>query len=148
MLAFRDLLLPLNETQRKAKMSDVKDMLLKQELLQKREAPNSAYEIVDVGIKHAHYFRGVSAKNWDAVYIGIGDNPAQALEHALSQAVEEGWNVDHIAKAQSWPDKPSAFDRLCERALEKDMDIGEYLILTPKAECALCYYMGLRLRVN
>jgi hypothetical protein len=141
---------------------------LKQELLKTpddlRELPESEYDLIDGGIEHCQYFQGIGSGDYDAVFVGTGDNPAEALSDALDQAAMDGWNVDHIT--EEWPDKPSVTDEIRqqtrneidedeirnslddpsdEEAFKEAMDaaIEEKL---EDAECELYYYAAVRLR--
>lgn len=66
------------------------------------------YELEDIGIDHAQYFtgRGTAYTNWDYVFVGVGDNPAESIDDALDQAAMDGWNVEQIQP--NWPTEPSA----------------------------------------
>ena len=65
------------------------------------------YELEDIGIDNSQYFsgRGTAYTDWQAVFVGIGDNPAESIGDALDQAAESGWDVRHINPG--WPDHPS-----------------------------------------
>jgi hypothetical protein len=56
------------------------------------------YEIIDHGVENSDYFQGcgVSFTEFDSVYTGIGDTPAEALDDALDQASYE-YNTESIA---------------------------------------------------
>lgn len=72
--------------------------------------PVAEYELEDIGIDHAQYFQGRGLyghrRQWEAVYVGVGDNPAESISDALDQAAMDGWNVAGIEP--DWPNHPSA----------------------------------------
>jgi hypothetical protein len=56
------------------------------------------YEIIDHGVENSDYFQGcgVSFTEFESVYTGTGDTPAEALDDALGQASCE-YNTEAIS---------------------------------------------------
>lgn len=69
--------------------------------------PPVEYELEDIGIDNCQYFQGRGLyghhRDWDAVYVGVGDNRFEATDDALDQAGMDGWNVEGITAG----DEPS-----------------------------------------
>jgi hypothetical protein len=131
-----------------------------------RELPEAEFELIDIGIDNSQYFQGIGSGVYDEVFVGIGDNPAEALNDALDSAASAGWNVEHIN--EEWPDKPSVADELRdqarneidedqirdslddpsdEEAFKEAMDEAVEEKLEEMTECDLYYYAAVRLRV-
>jgi hypothetical protein len=72
------------------------------------------FDIDDRGIDNSQYFQGASARDYDAVFIGIGNNAHEALDDALEQAAMEGWEVGKI---------PNVFD---PEATDMEDHVREY----------------------
>jgi len=51
------------------------------------------FQIENCGIHFSDYFQGVDVRDWDAVFVGIGNDFAEALESALEQAADSGYEV-------------------------------------------------------
>jgi len=88
------------------------------------------YELEDIGIEHSQYFtgRGTSHTNWDDVYVGIGDNPSEAIDDALEAAAVSGWLINDI-DTSAWPETPSVSDHLKHEAMgaaAEQIDRAEY----------------------
>lgn len=94
------------------------------------------YELEDIGIDHQQYFtgRGTAYTNWDSVYVGTGDNPAEAIGDALDSAAQDGWVVDVPAKeAENWQEHPSVSDHIRGLAKEEaEREIKEEDYETPE----------------
>lgn len=56
------------------------------------------YEIEDIGVDNDQYFpgRGTTYSRWDEVSVGIGDNPAEALDDALDSLAQGGWATESV----------------------------------------------------
>lgn len=68
------------------------------------------FEIVNHGIEHEQYFQGcgVAFTEFEDVRTGMGDNPREAVDDAIEQLAESGWDVDDLEKriiAQDLPGK-------------------------------------------
>ena len=82
----------------------------------------AAYKLEDIGIEHQQYFDGRSTAHtdWDEVYVGVGDNPAEAIDDALDNAAQDGWLVDVPAKeAETWEEQPSVSNHIWSLAREE-----------------------------
>lgn len=69
------------------------------------------YEVFHHGITNGQYFPGFSASrdsSFDESATGVGDNPHEALEDALEQLANSGWNVDSVVNDE--PETPSAME--------------------------------------
>jgi hypothetical protein len=71
------------------------------------------YEIVDHGIENSQYFQGcgTSLTEFEQVATGIGDNPKEAIEDALDQLAQMGWdtdsNIELTTEVEECKDTPS-----------------------------------------
>jgi len=78
------------------------------------------FELEDIGIDNCQYFtgRGTHYSNWDAVYTGVGDNPAESIGDAIDAAATDGWVLPPSLEAQAntWPETPSVAANLAEEA--------------------------------
>ena len=101
------------------------------------------YELEDIGIDHCQYFAGASLEDFDAVYIGIGDTPNEAMDDACANAATDGWDVTPILRVERWPNLPSVIDVLRAQAKEEGADVEEYLA---RQDNDLNYYVALRVR--
>lgn len=56
------------------------------------------YEWEYIGIEHSQYFvgRGTAYTDWDAVFVGIGDDCMEAMSDALEGAAQSGYDVDKV----------------------------------------------------
>lgn len=81
--------------------------------------PIGEYSLDNYGIEHQQYWQGVSTMHtdWDEVFVGIGDNPHEAGDDALSQAAEDGWFVDPIEN--ELPDNPTVSDTVLAQAKDE-----------------------------
>ncbi len=74
--------------------------------------PVVEYELEDIGIDNCQYFQGRGLfgnhRQWEAVFTGVGDNPAESIDDALDQAAMSGWDVTGISP--NWPEQPSVAD--------------------------------------
>jgi len=61
----------------------------------------------DHGIMYSDYFQGVSTvyTRWDDVYTGTGENAHEALDEALGDAAQDGWDVRSV-KNEFDPESP------------------------------------------
>lgn len=86
----------------------------------------AAYELEDIGIDNSQYFqgRGTSHTDWDDVYVGVGDNPSEAIDDALCSAAISGWRLSADIKneAGAWPYTPSVIDEATQSAREMAED--------------------------
>jgi len=83
-----------------------------------------SYEWRDYGIMGSDYFQGAgtAGTDWEAAYVGIGDNPREAAEDALDQACSDGWeNLTKVSTADI-PDKPSVNDQARSQARSEVAD--------------------------
>jgi len=95
------------------------------------------FEWVDFGIDNSQYWPGIgtSYSDFDAAYGGAGDNPNEAANDALEQAVNDGWELDGTGiHADGFPDTPSV---MAEYPPEDEDDMGDN---------DLYYYIGIRLK--
>jgi hypothetical protein len=62
------------------------------------------FEIVVHGIEHSDYFQGcgVAFTKFNECYTGIGNNASEALEDALEQAEQSGYNTEGIKVDQPY----------------------------------------------
>jgi len=69
------------------------------------------YEWEQIGLCNSDYFqgRGTAFTNWDDVYVGAGDNPAEAASDALEQAASY-WKLDTVEEIEDT--EPSAHDEI------------------------------------
>jgi len=65
------------------------------------------HSVHDHGIMYSDYFPGVSTVHtrWDDVYTGTGENAHEALDEALDDAAQDGWDVRSI-KNEFDPESP------------------------------------------
>ena len=56
------------------------------------------YSVNDHGVMDCQYWQGagVSHTKWDAVGVGSGENPHSAMEEALQDLAEQGWDTSTI----------------------------------------------------
>ena len=68
-----------------------------------------AFEIVDHGIQNAQYFQGcgTSFTDYTDVATGIGDTFSEALDDALENLAQTGWNVDIVVPDEGTDDGTS-----------------------------------------
>ena len=64
------------------------------------------YEVEDCGIEHVQYFQGLGTAftDWDAVFVGVGENFAEALDDAIEQVCSaHDWTVtgEQVAQMQA-----------------------------------------------
>lgn len=81
------------------------------------------HEICRHGIQHSDCFRGCSECGYDAVFTGIGDNPADALADALDQAGCAGW--DYSIVTDKLPETPSVSQQEqeeCDQARQEALE--------------------------
>ncbi len=81
------------------------------------------YEIRRHGIMHSDCFQGCSEGSLQAVFTGIGDNPADALRDALDSAGQAGWDYSIIT--ETLPETPSVSkqeEEECEQARQEALD--------------------------
>lgn len=95
------------------------------------------YAITDYGIGHAEYFQGhgVAYTEYEHAALGIGDTYSEALNDALENAAQQGYDVDLQAedRPENWEGKgPSVHDSCTSD--DEDMN----------GDCMLTYYVGLR----
>ena len=89
------------------------------------------FELVDHGIDHEQYFQGcgVSCTEYDDVATGVGDNPAEAIDDALEQLAQMGYETDGMEKRilkQELPRKRSLPTK--PRVLRKHGDEAHYYL--------------------
>ena len=101
------------------------------------------YKVLDHGIDGSQYFPGCGTAftPYEHVVTGCGDNPAEALDDALEQIAEQGFDAEaleaQILEAEGWdkmPDKPSA----SETFLKANPDAEDC------EESELYYYLSIR----
>lgn len=58
------------------------------------------FEVVDLGIENSQYFAGfgVAFTPYSECCYGIGDNPAEALDDALEQVAQMGFDAEDLAE--------------------------------------------------
>jgi hypothetical protein len=58
------------------------------------------FQVYDLGIEHSQYFQGfgVAFTPYSECCYGIGDNPAEALDDALEQVAQMGFDADKLAE--------------------------------------------------
>jgi hypothetical protein len=123
------------------------------------------FEWEDIGIDNSQYFRGrgVAYTSWDVVYVGTGDNPAEAASDALDQ-VAYSWKItDEINNAAPDAETPSASAEVHEQIRNEaasEVDREDYETdedyeaavdekaeeMLEMAESDLYYYVALYLR--
>lgn len=61
------------------------------------------FEVIDHGIEHEQYFQGcgVSFTKFEDCFTGIGSNASEALEDALDQAEQFGYDTSDIELDQT-----------------------------------------------
>ena len=87
------------------------------------------FEWDDRGMTNSSFFSGASSYDFDAVFVGAGDNPAEAADDALDQAGGTGWNVEEIVKdgqggGQPWPGEPSCSSEIRDQ-IKDELDLEE-----------------------
>lgn len=78
------------------------------------------YNLEDIGIDHCQYFtgRGTAHSDWDAVYVGAGDNPAESIADAIDQAASDGWITEPL-DTSSFGETPSVSDEITDQATQE-----------------------------
>ena len=80
------------------------------------------FDLVDHGIEHSQCFQGcgLTPTDFDNIAIGIGDNPAEAIDDCLEQMAQAGFKTEgmemRIMKQEYWvviPETPSVI-RECD----------------------------------
>lgn len=76
------------------------------------------WEVRQRGIDNSQYFQGagVYGTDWDECFVGIGDNPHEALDDALDNAAQSGWNVNTNQIVNDEPTEPSVSGMRDEQA--------------------------------
>lgn len=94
---------------------------------------DEGYEWRDFGIVNSSYFQGAgtSGTEWDAVYVGIGDNPKEAAEDALEQAVSDGWEDLSLVSTAAIPEVPSV---VAEQRRELRSQVDDAILATNDEE--------------
>lgn len=85
------------------------------------------FEWDDYGMTNSSFFSGAGSHGFDAVFVGAGDNPAEAADDALEQAGMTGWDVEEIVKAgqgggQPWPEDPSCSSEIRDQ-VKDELDV-------------------------
>ena len=98
------------------------------------------YEISNYGIENAQYFQGhgTSCTKFEYCSLGVGDSYRMAMEDALDQAAQAGFDIE--LEAADLPEQPannieSAWEYHCRDCEELDHD---------NCESEMYYYVGLR----
>ena len=98
------------------------------------------HAIDDHGIDGAQYFPGASNvfTDWTGLAVGRGDNFAEAIEDAMEDLAQQGWDTDgmeaRILADEGWdalPTMPSAHDDCSTDDHECDdgCELGYYVVL-------------------
>jgi hypothetical protein len=96
------------------------------------------YAVEDYGVDSSSYWTGVSVygTDWDAVYVGVGDNYADAFEDAVEEIAQQGYDVSSIHPLPELFKKGSSAHAECEEQFYLDnygMDKVDYDIGTSAA---------------
>lgn len=105
------------------------------------------FSLEDIGIDHSQYFggRGTSYTDWDAVYVGVGDNPHESISDALEAAAMDGWQGVDAIDITAFPETPSASGE-CERQAAAERGDDEEADDDFGMECELYYYTAVWLK--
>jgi hypothetical protein len=88
-----------------------------------------AFEIVNHGIQHSQYFQGCGTTftDYTDVATGIGDDYNEALNDALENLAQMGWNVDIVVSDEDG-DGESVSDRRAEEMEAAKADAREAVV--------------------
>lgn len=104
------------------------------------------FELIDHGIEHSQYFQGcgVTCASFENVAIGIGDNPAEAINDCLGQIATQEGDLDtggletRIKTEEKWEDFPRS-PSVCGGC--EDRDAGKWRRCET---CEIHYYVSIR----
>lgn len=104
----------------------------------------SGYQIDDLGIENESYFQGygVSFTSFSDCAVGIGDDPAEALDDCLEAIAQQGLDVTELERMilADFPDFKNA-------KLNKANSVGDWIKRNggdSESESELHYYIGIR----
>ena len=115
------------------------------------EMKAAEHEWEDIGVQNCQFFqgRGVSGREWDEVFIGIGSNPAVAADDAMENAAMCGTDCDGIKVPSEYEASADECDDQVGRDLIESGDYDDCLDESGEldwdkvGECDCYYYVAL-----
>lgn len=92
-----------------------------------KEGKVDDYLVDHRGIENSQFFTGagVSHTKWDMCYVGVGDNPNEALNDALDAAADSGWDVQNIKNEEPYTPSVSGTVEQEQAAARPEREEGE-----------------------